>query len=89
MTRRCVLWHIAGAVALVFADERTDILDIVSPLATALSNGDADAFMRRIPDDAPNRAELDHNIRGLIAQAEMTCSVLVRSLIEGGASGII
>jgi hypothetical protein len=59
----------------LWADERTDVLDAVSPLATALSNGDADAFMRRIPDDAPNRSQLADYVQGLIGQAEITCSV--------------
>lgn len=77
MTRRAVL--LVAGTALAFADERTDILEIVSPLATALSNGDADAFLRRIPGDSPNRERLANHIRGLIAQAEMTCSIEIRS----------
>ena len=71
MTRRTALL----LPALSWADERTDVLDAVSPLATALSNGDADAFMRRIPDDAPNRSQLADYVQGLIGQAEITCSV--------------
>jgi len=56
-------------------DERSDVLDLVAPLASALSSGDADEFMARIPEDCPNRAQLSDNVRGLIAQAEITCSV--------------
>jgi hypothetical protein len=67
------------------ADERTEILELVSPLASALSNGDADAFMRRIPDDAPNRTQLGNSIRALLAQAEMTCSIQLRSYEKGVA----
>lgn len=69
---------IAGRLA--YSDERTEILDIVSPLASALSNGDADEFLRRIPDDAPNRAQLVNHVRALLAQAEMTCSIELRSV---------
>jgi hypothetical protein len=61
--------------ALLWADERTDVLDAVTPLAAALSNGDADDFMRRIPEDCPNRRELSDNVRGLLGEAEITSSV--------------
>ena len=51
------------------------MLDVVAPLANALSNGDAADFMSRIPDDSPNRSRLSIHIEGLLAQAEVTCSV--------------
>jgi hypothetical protein len=86
VTRRSAAFAIAIGLALqAFADERTDALEAVSPLASALSNGNADDFMRRIPDDAPNRSQLSDNIRGLIGQAEMTCSIQMRSYAEGRA----
>jgi hypothetical protein len=59
----------------LFADERSEVLDLVTPLATALSEGNADAFLRRIPNDSPGRGQLATYIEGLIAQAEMTSSV--------------
>ena len=62
MTRRAALLF----PDLLWADERTDVLDAVEPLATALSNGDADDFMRRIPEECPNRPQLADNIRGLL-----------------------
>jgi hypothetical protein len=61
--------------ALLLGDERSDVLDAVTPLASALSNGDAEEFMRRIAEDFPNRSQLANYIQGLIAQAELTCSV--------------
>ena len=82
MTRRAIL---LVAAAVLRADERTDVLDAVSPLAAALSNGDADEFLRRIPDDAPDRALLVENIRGLMAQSEITSSVQVRNVESGRA----
>lgn len=78
MTRRAVLG--LTSLMLAYGDERTDLLDVVTPLANALSSGDADGFLRRITADAPNRAQLEDNIRGLIAQAEMTCSIQVNSI---------
>lgn len=81
MTRRAALL----LPVVLWADERTDVLDAVSPLATALSNGDAEAFMRRIPDDAPNRGQLAGYIQGLIGQAEITCSVRLVNVEQGRA----
>jgi hypothetical protein len=60
---------------LLRADERTDVLEAVTPLTTALSNGDADEFMRHIHQDCPNRRELGDNVRGLLGEAEITSSV--------------
>ena len=85
MTRRAVLSMAAATAVAAFADERTEVLEIVSPLASALSNGDADAFLRLIPDDSPNRTQLADNIRALLAQAEMTCSVQLRKYEQGRA----
>lgn len=79
MTRRAALL----LPAVLWADERSDVIDAVTPLAAALSEGDADAFSRRIPDSLPNRQQLIDNIRGLIGQAEITCSVRV-VIIENG-----
>jgi hypothetical protein len=85
VTRRAVLSMAAATAAAAFADERTEVLEIVSPLASALSNGDADAFLRLIPADSPNRTQLADNIRALLAQAEMTCSVQLRKYGQGRA----
>ena len=82
MTRRAALFLPA---AFLSADERADVLEAVSPLATALSNGDADAFMRRIHDDAPNRAQLAAYIEGLAGQAEITCSIRLVKVEQGRA----
>jgi hypothetical protein len=86
VTRRSAVFGIAIRLApQALADERTDALEAVSPLATALSNGNADDFMRRIPDDAPNRSQLSDNIRALTGQAEMTCSIKLNSYEQGRA----
>jgi hypothetical protein len=83
VTRRAVLLMAGGILA--FADERTEVFEIVSPLASALSNGDAEEFLRRIPADVPDRIQLANNVRALLAQAEMTCSIQLRSYKEGRA----
>ena len=59
MTRRAALF----LPIFLWADERTDVLDAVTPLAAALINGDADEFMRHIHEDCPNRRELADNVR--------------------------
>jgi hypothetical protein len=78
------VFGIALAVASAArGDERTDAIEAVAPLATALSNGDATEFLRRIPDDSPDRLQLSDNIQALIGQAEMTCSIQLRAIREG------
>ena len=73
MTRRSALL-LASAL---WADERADLMGLLTPLAAALSNGVADDFLRRLPDDSPNLRELSDNIRTLTAQAEVTSSIEV------------
>jgi len=82
VTRRTALLLPA---AVLWADERSDVIEAVTPLAAALSEGDADAFSRRIPDSLPNRPRLIDNIRGLIGQAEITCSVRLVNIEDGRA----
>ena len=81
MTRRAALL----VPMLLRADERMDVLEAVTPLATALSNGDADEFMRHIHEDCPNRRELSDNIRGLLGEAEITSSVQFTKSEKGRA----
>jgi hypothetical protein len=70
---------------VVCADERSEVLELVTPLAAALSEGNADAFLRRIPDDSPGRAQLVTYIEGLVAQAETTSSVRLLNVEKGRA----
>ncbi|MBC7928309.1 MAG: hypothetical protein H7039_21930 [Bryobacteraceae bacterium] len=91
MTRRgffafAVLHVAAHVVALTaWADDRTDALDVVTPLATALANSDPDGFAQSLPRDLENRAEIRANVAALIAQAEVTSSVEVLSASKGEA----
>ena len=81
MTRRTALL----LPAALFADQRSEVLELVTPLAAALSEGNADAFLRRIPDDSPDRSQLATYIQGLIAQAETTSSVRLLNVENGRA----
>lgn len=84
MRRRAFfLWTLSAFAAA--GDTRTDALDIVAPLATALSTSDADSFQRFLPKGLPNRSLLRDNIAALMAQAEVTSSVEVISTAEGAA----
>jgi len=88
MTRRTLIQRISGSVfasRLAFGDDRTDALDLVAPLATALANGDADGFAASLPKDLPNRTELRANIEALIAHADVTSSVDVVNSEKGSA----
>ena len=67
------------------ADDRTDALDAVAPIAAALSDGDTAAALAALRRDAENYAELRENLTAMIAQAEVTSSVEVISAESGAA----
>ena len=75
----------ACGAACVIADDRTDALDAVAPIAAALSNGDTAAALAAIPRELENYAELRENLTALITQAEVTSSVDVVSAESGSA----
>jgi hypothetical protein len=61
------------------ADERTDVLEVIEPLAAALSESRRDEFMRLFVDEMPERRRLREHVAALIAFAEVTSSIeLVR-----------
>ena len=59
---------------------RQEVLDAVEPLASALSQGDVNAFLSGVAPDAPVREELRAAVSALIAFAEVTSSVDVLSI---------
>lgn len=67
---------IALPLSLARADDRTDALDAIAPLASALSDADAAGVMRSVPKD---QEELRANLLALVARAEITSSVEVVS----------
>lgn len=78
MTRRTAICFLCVACAAA-PITRSEVLEAVSPLAAALSRGDAEGFLFAIRKDAPNRDRLGTNVRALLADAEITCSVEVIS----------
>jgi len=88
-TRRSVVLGAATFTAalplLLRADDRTDALDIITPLATALANSDPDGFAGSLPKDLANREEIRGNVAALIAAAEVTSSVEVNNAAKGTA----
>jgi hypothetical protein len=64
------------------ADDRSDALDAVADLASALSEGDAAGVLRAVPKD---QEELRSNLLALVTRAEVTSSVQVVSAGEGSA----
>jgi hypothetical protein len=83
VTRRTAITVLAAST--LPADERSEVLEAVDPLAVALTDGDAGAFIGRIPSDAANYVELRDNVRALVAQAEVSSSVVVLKLENGEA----
>jgi hypothetical protein len=84
IARRSIL--LAGLAASgLRADERTDALDLVAPLAAALADEDRNAPGWNAPKNLPNREELAGNVAALIAQAVTTSSVEVISVDSGSA----
>jgi len=83
LSRRLLLCFPAAAAAI--ADERTEILEIVEPLASALSAGRAGDFMAAFADDMPDRSRLRDHIAALVAFGEMTSSVALVRVDAGRA----
>ena len=86
--RRRTLVSGAIAAALALADSSSDALEAVAPLAAALSEGSAGAFMSRIPSDCPGRAELRANVEAFVAAAEATSSVRVLRTTDDHAADL-
>ena len=84
MRRRSLLGLLCVAGGLR-ADDRTDALDAVAPIAVGLSDGDVAAATGSLPRDAPNYEELRDNVAALIAHAEVTSSVEVVTADSGSA----
>jgi len=82
-SRRCLLGILA--VLTVKADERTEILEVVEPLAAALSASRVESFMAVFAEDMPDRARLRDQISALIAYAETTSSIELVRLDNGRA----
>ncbi len=86
MTRRRLHgWLITLIPAILAADERSEAIDLITPLASALSASDAEGFLQHISKEAPNRSQLADNIQGLLAQAEVTSSVKLTTIDQGRA----
>ena len=64
------------------ADHRSDALDAVADLASALSEGDTAAVLRVVPKE---QEELRSNLVALVTRADVTSSVQVVSAGEGVA----
>ena len=65
---------------VAFCLDTAGVVEAVEPLASALSSGDSDRFLRAIPKNVANREELGANVRALLTSAEVTCSVAVSSI---------
>lgn len=79
MTRRCLL--VSCLVARIAgAKDESGVLQIFEPLASALSTGDVEGFLRPFDRRMSNLATLRDNISGLIARFAITSSIeLIRA----------
>ena len=80
MTRRRLVLFSLVAVAAASAEDSSVSLDLFEPLASALSAGDVESFMKRFDRQAPNLGKLRENVAGLVARFDITSSIeLIRS----------
>jgi hypothetical protein len=73
VVRRALLGLLLAAASR--ADQRTEVLEIIEPLAAALSESTSDNFMRIFAADMPDRRRLHDHVAALIAFAEVTSSI--------------
>jgi len=78
MTRRGLFLTIAAA-PLLRADEAQDIRDFFGQLLSALSEGNADQFMKSFDRSMPGYGMLAANVEALLARADVQSSVEVLS----------
>jgi 1-aminocyclopropane-1-carboxylate deaminase/D-cysteine desulfhydrase-like pyridoxal-dependent ACC family enzyme len=81
MTRRVLLISLLAATAS--GENAADILQVFEPLATALSSGDAEAFLRPIDRRMPGYGQLRENIYALVAQFDVTSSIEFNRVQDG------
>ena len=80
MLRRALI--LCPFATALHAITRQEALERLAPLASALSEADASAFMRRIHPDAADRVQLRQNVVGLIARYEITCSIDITAVSD-------
>lgn len=78
MTRRGLFLAMA-AVPLLGADEAQDVRDFFGQLVSALSEGNADQFMKGFDRSMPGYRMLAANVEALLQQADVQSSVEVLS----------
>ena len=76
MTRRAAICTIACSRALLAANPGT-FVELLEPLASGLSEGNPDIFLSNIHKTTPQRELLETNVRALIQNYEITCSISV------------
>ena len=74
MTRRCLLVSCL-ATRIAGAKDDSGVLEIFEPLASALSTGDVEGFLRPFDRQMSNLATLRDNISGLVARFAITSSI--------------
>ncbi len=74
MVRRAflALIFLCGASA---ADDRSRVLDILAPLARALSEGNAAGFLEPVSNKMPGYSQLVANVNALLDEADVTSSI--------------
>jgi len=77
MTRRCLLLGWPAATAAIAED---NILEVFEPLASALSTGDVEGFLKQFDRQMPGLGRLRENVSALMARFDITSSIeLIRS----------
>jgi hypothetical protein len=58
-----------------FGDAEQDINDVVSTLASALSDNNPELFLRTLDHDMPDYRKIEHDLNGLTADTLVGCSI--------------
>ncbi|HEY1337586.1 MAG TPA: hypothetical protein VGF59_08755 [Bryobacteraceae bacterium] len=75
MTRRALL--LAAFAVAAFADAESDVWDLFTRMASALSNGNAREFLSAVDPAAPGYEALRANVNALVQQADVQSSIEV------------
>jgi hypothetical protein len=78
-----------ASALLLCADTTQDIIDLFGKMASALSEGAPDIFLRAIDPAAPNYAVLARNVAALVNQNELSCSIEILKQEADGAAQVV
>jgi len=70
----------------LFGDAEQDITDVVTNLASALSDNNLQAFLKTLDHDMANFGEIQHDVNALLSDSVISCSVDVIGTAGSGTA---